>query len=459
MLRGGANRPREISRAMPGLTAQQTTVIRTLIDTAPDSAIRSLDAALASEPLEGAMAEIRDLVAFEAAERKTRTLVFQPLAALCPRKAPVSPHKTFPYKTLVLLWSALRSYAPDQASLAQAACLNWTDESDPPEVFDRLCADAAQGLRHAAGTPFAPAAALLDASEPQGAEIFASYLDLIPLARKTIRKLPEWLARMTDERAVTVRLAFKDATAIAADAGPKFFEILSAQLAEPWQILRIVSAVMDHPGDSYMAGSELKHIGERLLSEIGRHLDTLRAFDPFAGQAAGKAAALAVSSAVALIGEFENAVDLGKDGPWGSTIFKHKKDLAQTVEKAMGKADDALSAALPLRSARFGKGRGLPRYDNPPDSRAVMRAEAMMVFVNESRGAAPGGGYASFRGKVIEKLDDRIDHYIEDTLEHLRDEENTDHERAAEFLEIAAKLVGLLRDDKAAQIVRRRMAA
>ena len=51
---------------MPGLTAQQMTVIRTLIDTAPDSAIRSLDAALASEPVEGAMAEIRDLVAFEA---------------------------------------------------------------------------------------------------------------------------------------------------------------------------------------------------------------------------------------------------------------------------------------------------------------------------------------------------------------------------------------------------------
>lgn len=444
---------------MAGLSAQQMTVIRTLIETSPDKAIRSLDAALSSEPLEGAMMEIRGLVAAEAVERRARTLVFQPFAPLCVRSPPADGRKTFPHQTLPLLWAALKTYAPDRASLAQAAAMTWTDESDPPDVFDRLCADAAQGLRFAAGTPFAAAAALLDQAEPGGCALFASYLDLAPLARTTMRKLPDWLARMTEERAVTVRLAFKDSTAIAPDAGPRFVEILAAQLAEPWQILRIISAVMDHPGDTYMASSELAFIGQRLLSDIERRLDDFRAFDPWNGAQAGKAAAASLSAAVGQITEFEQAVDLGKDGPWGATILKHKRALAQLAEKTLGKADEALAAALPLRSARFGKGRGLPRYDAAPDPRAVARASGMMAFVNECRNAAPGGGYASYRGKVVEKLDDRIDHYIEDVLEHLRDEEGADHERAAEFLEVAAELMGLLRDDKAAQIVRRRAAA
>ena len=445
--------------AMSSLNSKQSMIIRTLIDSAPDGVIRKLDAALGSEHLDGAMAEIRDMVGAEAAERRTRGLVFHPLMGLCPKAPPRTPHKIFPARTPALLWTALKAVDPDQTSLACAAAMSWTDDSDPPEVFDRLCASAAEGLREPAGTPFAAAAVFLDEAEPNGAELFASYLDLVPLARTTIGKLPEWLARMTEERAVTIRLAFKDATAVAVDAGPKFFEILCAQLAEPWQILRIISAVMDRPGDSYMAASELGHIGERLLIDIERRMEVFAAFDPHSGAKAGEQAAEAVAGAVGLIAEFEQSVDLAKDGPWGTTILKHKRNLAQQVERLLAKADDAAAAALPLRSARFGKGRGLPRFDNPPDLRAVACAEGMMAFVNHVRGSAPAGGYASFRGKVIERLDDRLDHYVEDVLDHLRGEESGDLDRAAEFLEIAAGLIGLLRDEKAAQIVRRRAAA
>jgi len=444
---------------MSALSPKQMAVIRTLIDTAPDSAVRSLDKALTANAVEGPMAEIRDLVGSEALARKARTLVFLPVAPMCPRVTPPNSHKTFPHRTLALLWTALKGYAPDQISLAEAASRHWTDETDPPEVFDRLCRDAAQGLRYAAGTVFAPAAALLDESEPNGAALFATYLDLAPLTRVSIRKLPDWLSRMNDERAVTIRLAFKDATAVAPDAGPKFFDMLSAQLAEPWQILRIISAVMDRPGDSYMAASELSHVGERLLAEIDRRRELFGAFDPWAGAAAGKSAAADVTVAVGLIAEFEQSVDLAKDGPWGAKILHAKKELAQAVEKVMGKADDALAAALPVRAARFGKGRGMPRYDEEPDARAMARADGLMAFVNEARNAAPAGGYASFRAKMIERLDERLDHYVEDTLEHLRGEDADDKPRAAEFLEVAARLVGLLRDDKAAQIVRRRAAA
>ena len=60
---------------------------------------------------------------------------------------------------------------------------------------------------------------------------------------------------------------------------------------------------------------------------------------------------------------------------------------------------------------------------------------------------------------MIERLDDRIDHYVDDVLDNMRSEEPEHPQRAAEYLEIAARLIGLYRDEKSAQIVRRRAAA
>lgn len=443
---------------MAGLSTKQLTIIRTLIDSAPDGVVTRLDRALTSQPLEGKMAEVRDLVGAEIADRKARNFVFQPFIPMCPRVAPTDGRKYFPFKTIALLWTALNAYAPDKCALARASATAWTDDDEPSPLFDNLCADAAAGLRFAAGTCFAPTAAMLDEFEPNGAEVFASYLDLAPLGRTASRKLPDWLVRMTEDRAVTVKLTFRDSTAVAPDAAPRLLEILAAQLEEPCQILRVIAAMMDHPGDNYMAASELGFIGARMISQIERRLDELRAFDPWEGEAAGRMAAAAVTEAVELINEFERSVELSREGPWGYTILKDKRELALCVEKIMGKADDALAAAMPLKMARFGKGRGQPRYDEPPVARAQTRAQGLMVFVSETRGAAPGGGFASFRNKMLERLDDRIDHYVEDVLEDMRDAEHADQAQAAVFAGIAAVLVGLLRGEKAAQIVRRRAA-
>src|SRR5690349_2832675 len=87
---------------MPGLNDSQLAIIRRLVDTAPDAAIRSLGIALSAES-EGAMGMIRDLVSAEAADRKARAMVFGPLMALCPRQ-PSLRHDSFPFKTPVALW-------------------------------------------------------------------------------------------------------------------------------------------------------------------------------------------------------------------------------------------------------------------------------------------------------------------------------------------------------------------
>ena len=132
---------------MPGLSDSQLAVIRTLVDTAPDAAIRSLDIALSADPRPSqAMAEIRDMISAEAGERRARNLVLAPVARLCPRTDPNFEHDVFPARTLSLLWRALKKADPGQFHAAIAQSTSFDPEEGAPAVFGALTALAAAGL-------------------------------------------------------------------------------------------------------------------------------------------------------------------------------------------------------------------------------------------------------------------------------------------------------------------------
>ena len=290
--------------------------------------------------------------------------------------------------------------------------------------------------------------------------MFASYLDLCPIARAALARLPDWIVRMSDERAAAARLAYKDAVALADDAGPQYFEILFAHLAEPWQVLRVMSAIMDHPGDKYAAASELARFGDYILADIDKRLAAFKAFDPNEGAGAGTAAGEALQVASMEIWEFENSIELSRDGPWGGRVNQQKKLLAQLAEGRLEQIDKALDAALPQRMVRLGRGlRGLPNLRSDPDGAALRRAEGLLAFFDQSRSSAAQSGYGSARAKAAEKLEERLDQYVEDLLEMLRAEQVDSVERVHAYLEVTAELMGLARGEKAAQIVRRRAAA
>ncbi|CAN5338319.1 hypothetical protein BH11PSE2_BH11PSE2_06390 [soil metagenome] len=447
---------------MPGLNDNQLSVIRALIDTSPDSAIRSLDAALQSVHGDGPMATIRDMVSAEAGERRARAMTFGPLIKLCPRATPVVEFDRFPAKIPAMLWCALKAEVELKVIAGMAASAGWRDEEADSTAFDDLCAVAAAGLRSPGETAFAAPFQVLEEAKTGSAERLALYLDLVPLARRTLNFVPDWLGRMTEERAASVRIAFRDAGEIGPDGGgPRLLDLIQAQMEEPWQILRIVSAVMDRPSDTYIAGSELSHIGQRILDAIDRRLDDLRAFEPHKGAPAGVAAAEAAHIAVLAICEFDQSLELKRDGPWGSQIARQKRDLAQSVEGRFAKTDEAVGAALPLKSVRYAGRmvRGMPQLTSDPDPRMVTKAEGFLAFLDKSRNSAPTGGYASLRNKIVEKLDARLDAYSEDLIETLRTDEAALHERARLYLELTATFMGFVRDEKAAQIVRRRAAA
>ena len=444
---------------MTGLTDNQASVLQALFAAAPDAAICNLERALAeAAEAGGAMAAVHNMIAQEADDRRARTEAFAGLLAVC-RPAGGSPAR-FPTQTLALLWAALRATCASEVQAALAACASReADEAAPAAIYDGLCAIAAEGLRGDAPA-FARCVSLLDAAQPGGAAVFAKYLDLAPLTRDALERLPDWVARMTDDRSAAVRLAYKDVVAVADDAGPRLFDILFANLSEPWLIVRLLSAVMDHPAERYVSVSELAHFGEYVLDDIDRRLAEFKALDPDRGRPAGLLAAEAIHIAGLEIGELEASVELNREGPWGRRVAKQKQLLASLAESRLSQIDKTLDAALPLQMVKFGKGqRGLPKLTQEPNLLALSRAEALMTFFDQSRSYASQSGYGSARTKVAEKVEARLDQYVEDLLEMLRAPEVESLDRVREYLAVSARLMDWARGEKAGQIVRRRMAA
>jgi hypothetical protein len=440
---------------MAAIAANKLLMVRMLVETAPDAALRSLELAL-SGPAggQGALATVRRLIEDETAARYIRNSVLAPIVPLCANRG--GDRTAFPSRVLTLLWAALRAEAPKKVEEATARCNPWDLEQGPPDVFNELCKIAARGVRAQTAPGFIALEPICDIDE------LASCLELATIVRAALPKLSEWISKMSQDRASAARLAYNDACNIRSDAGPLLFEMLAAHLPDDWRILRVISAVMDRPSDKFWASSEVGVFGERVLADIESSIEVIRGFDLDKGEAEGRRAGHAALRVSQEITEIEQSVNLAKEGPWGKRIAKSKQTIAQVVETRMNGAEKELIAALPLRPISIlggKKGKGLPLLTAAPDADQVRRLTSVLVFLAELRGCAQQSGYGASRGKVLEKLNSRLDQYIEDILHVVRTGDGGDPAIARLYIDLAAGYIAYSRDDKTAEIVRRRAAA
>jgi hypothetical protein len=437
---------------MAAVAANKLLMVRKLVETVPDAALRNLELALAGTA--GALAAVRDLVENETTARYVRNNVLAPIVPLCATRD--TEQTSFPPRTLRLLWAALKAQVPDMVEEAAARCNPWDLDEGPPEVFNDLCVVAVKGLRAQTQAGFKALDEICDVDE------LASCLELAPIVRTALPMLQEWVSKMSEARASAARLAYKDACDLRPDAGPLLFEMLAAHLPDDWRILRVISAVMDRPDDKFWASSEVSVFGERVLVDIARNVEIIEGFDPAKGKAEGRKAAAAAHRISQLIAEFEQSVKLTRDGVWGRRIAKYKQDVAEIVEERMNSAERELLAALPLRPISIlggKKGKGVPKLTAEPDELQTRRLTAVLVFIAEIRGCAMQSGYGTSRAKVLEKLNSRLDQYIEDILHVVRTGEGGDQGLARIYVDLAAGYIAYSRDQKTAEIVRRRAAA
>lgn len=439
---------------MAAIAAHKLQIIRTLVETAPDAALRSLELALSSAGATGSLAAVRGLVEDETANRFVRNNILAPIVPLCQPRGEGC--VSFPSPVLGRLWKALKVIVPARVEEATAKCNPWDLEQGTPEVFDDLCKAAAAGLRDPENAAFDSVRSLCDP------EHLALCLQLSAIARSCLPKLAEWVSRMSDERAFAAKLAYRDACRISEDAGPLLLDMLSAHLPDDWRILRVISAVMDRPTDRYLASSEAKGFGERVLADIDASILRIETFSFADGEKAGREAAQGAHRAQLQITEFQQSIEVAKDGPWGKRLARHKQQMAKVCEQRMDQADKQLEAALPTRPltmmAKKGS-KGAAKLTEEPDEAMIRRAQSALAFVAELRSCADKAGYGSSRNKILEKLNSRLDPYIEDVLHVARTGDGGDSGLAVKYLDVAAGFIAYTRDDKTAEIVRRRAAA
>jgi len=443
---------------MSALSERKIAIVRTLVESAPDRVVGSLRQALAETVDNSALGGVKRLVEVEVYERTLRNAVLQPIAPMCVGGGD-DPHKlTFPSRVLGLLWRGLRAVDDDELiTVVRNAAENDTPAHTVTAAEDQLTALTAAGLRAREQADFRATAELCDQVRPGGAELLAACLDIAPVVRRSTQRLPEWLAHPGGETAAGARVAYRDACAVDDDAGPRFFEMLSAQMAYPWMVLRVISAVMDKPNERYLADSEMAGFGESLLSDIDEALATIGGLQADAGPQAARSAAKLAELVVQQIMEIETCVDLEREHGWGHRIHKQRASLAGVVEGRLREAEKATMDALPVQTARNHRvRRPVPRLGVPADDRLAARAVTLLSFSDELHTTANYGGFSSARNKMVERLGEYIDHYVDEVVDLIKTGEVDDVAIATAYLEHAAVFSQLIRGGKAGEIVRRR---
>ena len=445
---------------MAALSERKLDIVRTLVESAPDKVVNGLNQALSEVGGDTALGSVRRLVETEARDRHLRNIVLLPIAPMCVGDGRDPLRLTFPSRIKGLIWRGLKTQAPAVVRNAELALYDYRPGETSTEHFDRLMRVAAKGLRARENREFRQAAEACDEARPDGAATLLACFDLAPVVRGVAHKLPEWTAQQSGDATIGARLAYKDAVAVAADAGPRFFQMLAAQLQNEWMILRIISAVMDKPTERYLADSELGVFGERALHDIEEALKGILKLNVDGGAPAAIQAARLVDLVTTQSNELETYVTLSRDHGWGHALVKHRKALAAVVEGRFREAEKYFSEALPNTEGGAKRTRrGTARLGDPPNEIAVRRCETLLTFVAEVRFSANYGGFAAARTRLLETLGDELDLYVEELLALLKAGEADNEANASAFLGVAADFSRLVRDEKAADLVRRRTAA
>jgi hypothetical protein len=445
---------------MPALSERKMQIVRTLVEAAPDQVVGGLHAALAGTGGDSALASVRRMVESEARDRQLRNIILQPIVPMCVGDGRDPHNLVFPGRVLGAVWRGLKAIAPTQIAKAELSLYDYRPGESSTEPFDRLVRLAAEAIRAGELRDFVVAAEACDEAWAGGATAFLVCLDIAPVVRAASFRLPEWTTHFGDQVTAGTRLAYKDAVSISEDAGPCFFEMLAAQLPHSWMVLRVISAVMDKPTERYLADSELGGFGERVMSDIDDALKAISQLDLDGGSAVAVEAAKLVELITLQATELETCVDLSREHGWGLRLVKQRNSLASVVEARLRETEKYAAQALPTGPAKLRRiRRSIPRLNLAPDETAVRRSLTLLAFAREVRTSANYGGFAAARTKTLEKLGEMLDHYVEEVLDLLKTHETEHEDNARAFLTVAAEFSRLVRDDKAADLVRRRAAA
>jgi hypothetical protein len=442
---------------MPGLTESQGKVVRQIVQSVPDVGLGQLTTVLSAQMGEHTMSEVRDLIILEIMDRKVRAIVFSPFLSLCTKNQPGKSQSRFPFILPTLLWNALVERSPKLMAQARDMANRWESEDLLPYIFNQVCDEAVIGLQEQ-DPRFAPVIDCLKSASPDGVRELINFLRMAPVLRDVLLELPLWVSRMSQDDALSVRLAYRDVTKLSPNGPAKLFEVIYTNLDPPWPVLRIISAALDRPNDQSIDGTDLAIFGELMLDQSESLVEAINDLHLEEGASAGLAGASAAKAIIGITTEFEEYIVLSKNGPWGRRIARIKRDLTVACEKLIFQVELLLPRALPTAAATQNQKtvNRSPNMQVPPDPVASARLEAVLTFLLAIRPTASASGVGVLRSRIITETQEFLQYYANGTVDLLKDF-SQDQQAVRDRVHAIAQYVALVQDETAAEQLRRRV--
>ncbi|MDV6331912.1 hypothetical protein [Asticcacaulis sp. 201] len=443
---------------MPLIADNRLALLRGLVKTLPQTALRSLETALGLTN-DQKMVEVRELISSEMECRHVKDAVFAPYLPMFQDRADGLEGVQFERWILDNLWSALESREPELHAEARYVLRGLRTEDPTPVVFFRLVNAAAGIIRE---TP--ELALRRNATDDDREELaeFAKYLDLHRLSRQVLSRLYDFMGRIDADKAAALRVLFKDAAAIDEEGGYRFLEIIFANLEDGAQIIKFVATVSDRPKDRFLAESELADFGTRILDQIENSLVSLKAFMGNRNAACNlDEAGDRVALCLAQLQSFGHYIELAREGPWGKRVAEAHKIISELVETQLKTAERSVEDVLPFRSERiYGRiKREVPDFTKTLPAEAVAKARQTLVFMRKIRNIANAGGFAALHSKVAQAIEIRLDAYFTELLALANGEDPFDTEQLFGLFELVSDLMQALCGEDKGAVARRRMAS
>jgi len=420
----------------------------------PVRALLSLERALGLTE-DAALGEVHDMVSMELENHDIKAMIFRPYMAMFEPRDDGLAGVRLPNWLLDRLWKALETHEAPLFARLQADIRGYSQSDPLPPVFGDVIEAGARRLRQQPETVLPEG---YDAEDQAQMADFAAYLDIYATAREAVRRMPEWLGRLTAEKAVAIRIMFKDAGRLVEDGGLRWLEVVYANLDDGADIMAFVGIASDRASDRFLSQSELAVFGTRLLEAADmaqrRMVALMRTPEGLAEAAEMLLQALHLTQAM------EDAIELTKDGVWGQAVARIRQSVAGQVEAQIGRVQEAIERAFPQTTVRhYGRVVGTVPVVEAPLEKTLAEALALCSFCNHIRSGAAQGGYVLRLTQALEGGEAYVSAYLEALLEVRSQADDGQKTVMAGQFEALIRLSEILCGPKKAQLARRRVAS
>ncbi|MFT4089288.1 MAG: hypothetical protein QM645_01055 [Asticcacaulis sp.] len=386
-------------------------LIHQVIKALPVRALLMLDRTLGLSQ-DGSLRAVHEIVSQQLENHDTKAMIFRPYMPMFEAREDGLSGVQFPVWVLDNLWAALQVHEAALLERLQKSVQGGKNSDMMPPLFAETIEAAVKILRQ---KPEAVLPEGYDADDQARIADFALYLDIYPTAREAMRRMPEWLGRISAEKAVSIRILFKDSGRVVDDGGLRWLEVVYANLEDGADIMAFVGVVTDRASDRFLSQSELAVFGERVVEAAERAqrrlMPMIRATDRLAESAEMVLQALHLTQAV------DASVELTRGGAWAVRIARIRQAVSAQVETHVERLQNLVERVLPARDERHnGRVVGMSPLIEAPSDSALKDALGLIGFCNLVRAGATQGGYAVHLAQAVETAELYLEAYLEGSL-------------------------------------------